>query len=123
MNNLKKTWKDYKENNLETVYMSDFAYAEQQKEKIQEALCYWQFLKDQSWMQSSKIEDQKVFEDFVLSHCENQYMKIVSIMFLLPSKVWRKILWRYNIDFLSHETFLRRLQEDQITAIYEKVLA
>ncbi len=48
---------------------------------------------------------------------QNVFTRLIAMIYILPSSVWRKILWRYNIDFISKESFLRRLSDDQYNAI------
>lgn len=47
----------------------------------------------------------------------NPYVRLVAKMELLPASVWRKLLWKLNIDFMSFESFFRRLESEQWRAI------
>lgn len=42
---------------------------------------------------------------------------LVATVELLPTKVWRRALWYYNIDFQSFESFLRRVTPEQIEGL------
>ncbi|OGI76573.1 hypothetical protein A3C57_02500 [Candidatus Nomurabacteria bacterium RIFCSPHIGHO2_02_FULL_33_12] len=49
----------------------------------------------------------------------NMHIKRITKIECLPDKVWRKLLWRENIDFMSFESFFRRLEDNQKKAIDE----
>lgn len=49
----------------------------------------------------------------------NSYKKVVYIIHLLPTKIFRKWLWHYNVDFQGRESFLRRLTREQMDSLFE----
>jgi hypothetical protein len=60
----------------------------------------------------------KNFLSAFMSH-DNWMIRTIARIESMPTMVWRKILWRYNIDFMSLESFLRRLSPEQATAIVD----
>lgn len=103
----------FKKNHLSTE-MSDFAYSKKQEQKLRNALIFWEFVKrgyfydqQESYNEFSQEERLAFLKQFVGSN--NQYIALIAKIEMLPTKVWRKILWRYNVDFLSLESFLRRI--------------
>lgn len=47
----------------------------------------------------------------------NPLIRVIAMIESLPTKVWRRILWKYNIDFMTFESFLRRIDVVQIRSI------
>ena len=98
--------------------MSDFPYLETQKGKIRQALIFWTWVAGVCWrddernyIDPSKGEGLKERLNLLQQYVdhENPYIALIAKIERLPTLVWRKILWRYNIDFLSLESFLRRI--------------
>ncbi len=54
--------------------------------------------------------------DIWLKH-QNPYVRVVARMEQFPDEVFRRMLWFHNMDFWGDEAFLRRLSEDDISAI------
>ncbi|MDR0860449.1 MAG: hypothetical protein LBO09_05800 [Candidatus Peribacteria bacterium] len=79
-----------------------------QKAEIRKALIFWDFVKyrfeDKPDLFCDRIE---FLEDFTTHR--NPYLALVAKTEMLPTLVWEKILWRYNIDYSSLENFLRRI--------------
>jgi hypothetical protein len=96
----------FKENTLKAE-MSCTTYSQKQKVQIREALIFWEFVK---W-EFSKDENAEYRISFLNQFVNNanRYIALVAKIEMLPTKVWRKLLWRENIDFLSLESFLRRI--------------
>jgi hypothetical protein len=95
-------------------YRGVFKGCGERKENIAVALCFWSFVMNKipaQW-QSARQEFLSVFVK-----SDNHYVKIVAMVELLPTSVWRKLLWKNNIDFSSFEAFLRRLTTTQLMAI------
>ncbi len=86
-----------------------------QYEAIANALVLWDFIIFENGRSSTK----SFLEEVMLEgkNLENYYSRLIAMIYLLPVRVWRKILWRYNIDFVSKESFLRRLSQEQYDAI------
>ncbi|MDP3900107.1 MAG: hypothetical protein Q8Q23_03450 [bacterium] len=87
------------------------------KDKTACGLAFWKFIKD-------KLPADKEGRSNILHHFtagQREIVIIISLIELLPTSVWRQLLWRKNINFVSYEAFLRRLlkNNDQVEAIYE----
>lgn len=113
----KKQWEDYKKVNFSTTALSGFPYQKNKAESLRLAICFWMFVK-QTLNWSDYTESKR---EFLLDYVDNQntFIALIAKIELLPDRIWRKVLWRYNIDFLSLESFLRRVTEDQINGINE----
>lgn len=92
------------------------------KEAIVPALALWKFIKRHASEQYTHfrtekgIEERKNFlQSFIGSN--NRYVRLVAMIELMPITIWRRILWRTNIDFVSYESFFRRLQPEHWLAI------
>lgn len=88
------------------------------KYQIQIALLFWKFVRQE--MKKETLQKKRSFLSSFLNNkiaIENVYVRTVSKIESLPTSVWRKILWRENMDFMSYESFLRRLSTEQIEAI------
>lgn len=96
-------------------------YSKKEAVKIKQALSIWKYLRDFQKQRDDLSPKEKT--DFILAllkekMClENSLIKVVVMVESLPTTVWRELLWRENIDFMSFESFLRRLDENQIQAI------
>lgn len=94
----------------------DFSYKfsgkqlEEKMPQIIDALAFWKFVDGVGWW--ARIP----FLAYFVAN-SNPLIRIVAMAESLPTGVWRKILWKHNIDFMSFESFLRRLEEKQIEAI------
>nr|MBT5942268.1 hypothetical protein [bacterium] len=97
--------------------MISFYYPESQetlKELILSALVLWRFalntLTNHSW------EIRRKFLSQFIDH-ENYGIRLVAQIESLPTSIWRKILWKQNIDFVTFESFLRRISSLSADAI------
>ncbi|GHV23524.1 hypothetical protein FACS189428_7140 [Clostridia bacterium] len=79
-----------------------------QKAEIRKALLFWDFVKYRFEDKPDLFEDRIEFLGDFVDH-ENSYLALVAKAEMLPTLVWEKILWRYNIDYSSLENFLRRI--------------
>ena len=119
MIDLKNRWLQYEAANRKEVEAClEFDYNRRGlvalKQAIVQALVFWRFL-----FSLSKEISQGAKRNFLfgfLRH-DNKFMRVVAMVESLPTKVWRRILWKYNIDFKSLESFLRRLTPEQYEAI------
>ena len=104
-----------------------YSYGKNIKDQIEKnamtiALIFWQFMRKRM-SRTSLCSDKKRMDfifDFILNNPlaqENRYVKIIAMVEALPTTIFRKLLWRENIDFAGYEPFLRRLNEEQIKAI------
>lgn len=112
---LNRSWKDYKNNSSNCPFMT-YRYLLQEQEwksKIADALTFWQFVRKEV----GYFKRQDFCRQFL--NDKNYLIRIVARIEILPDAVWRKILWVKNIDFMSYESTLRRLTEDQINSINE----
>ncbi len=85
------------------------------------ALLFWRFIinnKPETFAQLRK------FLDVIIADTKkyNSYIRAVAMIEYLPKTVWRKLLWRQNIDFMGFETFLRRVSQEQLVGISKAYL-
>ncbi len=111
MKSLTRHWREYQKEYLSTTKISNHPYEKNIAAAIKLALCFWAFIKSYE-----SNETRRVFLESFTDN-SNKYIALIAKIELLPVKIWRKILWRYNIDFLSLESFLRRISGNQIAAI------
>ena len=114
---LLKQWQDYK-NNPSIKPTINYAYAAFElgfAEQILQALTFWQFVRKEVSVDARKEFCRKFFMD------PNDLISLVAHIEFLPDKVWRKLLWVENIDFVDYEATLRRMTRDQEHAIVEAV--
>lgn len=81
---------------------------------ITPALRLWKFVIDEMQEDSSLVR-REFLNPFVKDN--NPLVALVSTIESLPTSVWRQILWKHNIDFMSFESFLRRIKGEKIKAI------
>ena len=101
----------------------DIPEGEHQKKQIAFAMTFWEF--SRRMIKNERVSSMAEKRDFLFFFmkneqavcAENRYLKIIAMTEALPTKVWRRLLWRENIDFVSDESFLRRLNGEQIKAI------
>lgn len=89
------------------------------KEITETALIFWKFLR-KNYSTINVKEKRNRLADFLYKDplAQNNYLvRVVAMIESLPTTIWRKLLWRENIDFSSYESCLRRLSEDQIREI------
>ncbi len=96
-------------------------YEEAEREEITVALIFWKFLRKRF---SEDMKQKRSFIDFFVKGQSrikrlNQYLEIVAMIEALPVTIWRKLLWRENIDFANYESCLRRLTPKQKEAIQD----
>jgi len=101
--------------------------SQSEKREISEALIVWKFLREimiyglSRGIYIKKVDEKRQFIAELLEtdrlFKENGYVKIVAMIEALPDKIWRKLLWRENIDFMSFESCLRRMSLDQAIEI------
>lgn len=92
----------------------------EKKHAMLTALIFWEVIR--KFSHNMTCDDQRklsFISDFLTDPMaeNNRYLKIVAMIEALPTAVWRKLLWRENIDFSDYEPCLRRLNEEQIKAI------
>ncbi|NTW22475.1 hypothetical protein HGA34_02935 [Candidatus Falkowbacteria bacterium] len=119
-------WEERKENYRESVEDKlSFNYRTKEqliiKEAMLPALTFWKFIKShvseyEHFCYADNINERRSFLQSFLSS-ENRYVRLVAMIELMPIAIWRRILWRSNIDFVSYESFLRRLQPEHWLAI------
>lgn len=96
------------------------------------ALVFWKFLRGVEHVgeegekykahenfvyQNATFEEKRKFLSLFVSDKQNPYIRLIAMIESMPAEMWRKILWKENIDFLSYESFLRRITNEQIEAI------
>lgn len=114
MTNLVKKWEKYKKQNFSQTELSNFPYKNNIAQTLQLALCFWNFFKNE--IQGYEDVPKKEFLMKFVNN-SNTYIALIAKIEMLPATIWRKCLWRYNIDFLSLESFLRRITPEQIKLI------
>ena len=93
-----------------------FKYQKQtDKAEISQALRLWKFILN--FMEKDNLVVRREFLSEYIGN-KNGFVAAVAAMECLPTSVWRKILWKHNIDFTSFESFLRRLTPKQFLAIH-----
>jgi len=107
------------------VELTSFPYGKDetsQKEKMAMtvALIFWKFLRKLSENMPHYTYTQKEKRKFIAAFMaespiikENRLAKTVAMIESLPTLIWRKLLWRENIDFSDYEPCLRRLSKEQ----------
>ena len=84
------------------------------QENIMEALIFWKFVRINMRNEQEYIEKEELREFLKRFFWHgNNFVSIVARFETLPDDTLRKLLWKENIDFMSFESFLRRLEEDQ----------
>jgi len=128
----KKSWEDFKagkamKNTREFIELNlKFDYSGRvgrrgEKKKIVDALVFWKFIRDhlinESWETRRDFLKDFIALDEKGDSTVNHYIIVVTTVESLPDSLWRKILWKYNLDFMSFESFLRRLNPKQLENI------
>lgn len=91
------------------------------KSRIVDALSFWKFIElfvrfdYEKSQQEAWSERQDKLSQFI--HDPNPLIALVATLESIPTSVWRRILWKANIDFMSFESFLRRIHPEQIVQI------
>lgn len=91
-------------------------YADEPKKKgIINALILWKFItenlgEDVSWEVRRELLAEHVGSD-------NKYLATVARLESLPTSIFQRILWEYNLDFMSLESSLRRMTDEQHQSI------
>jgi len=99
--------------------------AEAIKEKIIEALSMWKFIAKYFVWEKTKGETtkekwenrRKDLSVLLAANTDNYYIQLLIMLESMPTPAFRKIIWSYNIDFMSLESFFRRLTETQRVGI------
>lgn len=87
-----------------------------EKQDFNQASLFWEFVRTN---RDALFLKRDLFIEFLTESSENKnrLVRAVALMELLPTPIWRKVLWRENIDFISYESFLRRITDEQIEAM------
>ena len=96
-------------------------YASQVKVAMIFAILFWQYIREVKTTMYDNAEYRSFLKDAMskMQGQGNQFVLLILMIEYLPTSVWRKLLWEENIDFMSFESFLRRLDSDQRKAIEE----
>lgn len=100
------------------------SYSSEKAEKsIRVGLAFWHAVRDTIPMggQGRMCVRSTEFMRYVSSRQRN--VRIVAMLESLPTPVFRRVLWHYNIDFQSFESCLRRLTNSQIKGIEDTYAA
>ncbi|MDD4412151.1 MAG: hypothetical protein PHR00_00665 [Patescibacteria group bacterium] len=90
-----------------------------QKRDIAEALVLWEFIRNKFRPTSYSLSYKKELISQLETDSSNSYINKVLTIESLPTTVWRKLLWKENINFDSYEACLRRMSEKQLCAIQD----
>lgn len=92
------------------------------KDDVLTALIIWKFLR--KFYQIFEYQNETSKRNFIAHFLandplalNNDYVQIVAMIEALPTSIWRKLLWRENIDFAGYESCIRRLSYEQRQAI------
>ncbi len=116
-------WKKWKEKECEffekSIRSLRFDYSDQNNKDVDiaEALALGKFI--QRWIRPNDNVIWKECWEFLASFQEtdNELLRLMTFVGSMPTEVFTKVLWEYNIDFASPEAFLRRITPEQIKAI------
>lgn len=117
---LKRDWRLWREHQYHKTKMDVSLYDDKKLfNMVQLALCFWQFVKSIDLF--NDVGGESVKREFLMNYVnqENTLFALVAKIEMLPDTIWRKVLWRHNIDFLSLESFLRRISAEQQQAIVQ----
>lgn len=89
-------------------------YTLETKGMIVYALVLWKYLREVS---VNAVNYRQIIQGAMETLSDTGLTKLVLMIEYLPVTVWRKLLWKENIDFMSYESFLRRLTPNQAQAI------
>lgn len=110
-----------------------FKYGPLGHEKTIQAILFWQFIRKHLTTEELRKNGLAVtiqefwklrrlfLSGFVANR--NTFMTIIAMIESFSTNLWRKILWKCNIDFVSFESFLRRLEEKHVRAIAESYIS
>lgn len=98
-----------------------YHYGEIPVEDFSKQIAFWQTIR---WFRENNRfnEITGILEDHAGYATGSEMSATIAQMELLPTPVFRRVLWFYNIDFQSLESCLRRMTTEQIKAISETYL-
>jgi hypothetical protein len=105
--------------NLQSQKVAYKGYASQAKEAIIFAILFWQYIRNIKATIYNNEEYRYFLKDAMgkMQGQGNRFVVLILMIEYLPTSVWRNLLWEENIDFMSFESFLRRLDPAQAEAI------
>lgn len=126
---IKKRWLEYSTNPpAHHVPRLSTATPEKDRGLMMQALLFWKFVRESINFMNHTGEEQTSYDGYTYNALkraflqeficdDNKYIMYIVYIESMPTSIWRKMLWRYNIDFQSYESCLRRLSYDQICHI------
>lgn len=96
-------------------------------EEITEALKFWKGIRTFGTTIDKgafKAEEYHQTREQLLNNYRSDDRPLIALVATvesLPTKVWRRALWHYNIDFQSFESFLRRITMEQVRGLQESL--
>ena len=113
MKELLEEWSNYKKDpRRQVVLKHQYSINEEWiKREIVPTLVFWRFVRKEVSKEVRRDFCRQFLED------ENHLIRIIARAEILPDKVWRKILWVKNVDFVDYEATLRRMNIDQMDEI------
>lgn len=121
-NNFADDWQEYRKKHLPKK-INDLTFHYQgigsQKQNMAEALVLWEFIRNKFRPTSYRLSYKKELISQLETDSSNSYVRKVLAIESLPTAVWRKLLWKENINFDSYEACLRRMSEKQLHTIQD----
>lgn len=124
---VQKAWLTYRQEvDRPVLEYYDKYKSDEERNKMQEALVFWKFMRtDINFTYNDEYPSndlkrgflQTILNEAIPNYEVTPYVRIIAQIEMLPTTIWRKILWEYNIDFQSYESCLRRITHSQIVAI------
>lgn len=131
---LRKKWSEFQKTEIDhTEKELTFKYGPLGHEKMIQAILFWKFIRNHLTTEELRKSDLAVtiqefwklrrlfLSGFVANR--NTFMTIIAMIESFSTSLWRKILWKENLDFVSFESFLRRLEEKHVRAIVESYIS
>lgn len=84
------------------------------------ALAFWAFIEEELGALKGSAQDQLSTRRSILKEFLSESSPLIALVAMiesLPTSLWRHILWKENIDFISPASFLRRITPSQYCAI------
>lgn len=108
-------WLAYRDESYPHVmHALEFNYSnEPQKSAIAEGMTLWTFCRKGIINKAER----RAFLLELLNTKLSASARLIAMIECLPDRVWRKHLWKDNLDFLSFESFLRRITRQQMLSI------
>lgn len=102
---------------LPTIELEGVYEDTREAHEVREVLAFWEVIKlmPDDFSKASEFEERRdiIYKASEKHFCANILVWTVANLECLPTPMFRRALWYFNIDFLSPESFLRRITEQQ----------